>query len=107
MINSTPNQSSNDVTIIDESQIKQFQSLYYLIKGKRDTDIKLFTEFKQFSFQDVVELNDKIYKVLELHKLITDIVNVNVGLEIKKLKHLAVGMNLKILIGIFLQEQNI
>lgn len=86
MTNSTPSQSTNDVTIIDESQIKQFQSLYYLIKGKRDTDIKLFTEFKQFSFQDVVELNDKVYKVLELHKLVTDIVNVNVGLENKEIK---------------------
>lgn len=79
-------QSTNEISIIDESQIKQFQSLYYLIKGKRDTDIKLFTEFKQFSFSDVLELNDKIYKVLELHKLITDIVNVNVGLENKEIK---------------------
>lgn len=79
-------QSTDEILIIDESQIKNFQSLYYLIKGKRDTDIKLFTEFKQFSFQDVLELNDKIYKVLELHKLITDIVNVNVGLENKEIK---------------------
>jgi len=60
--------------------------LYYLIKGKRDTDIKLFTEFKQFSFEDVLELNDKVYKILEVHKLITDIVNVNVGLENKEIK---------------------
>lgn len=79
-------QSTDEIVIIDESQIKNFQSLYYLIKGKRDTDIKLFTEFKQFSFQDILELNDKIYKVLELHKLITDIVNVNVGLENKEIK---------------------
>lgn len=86
MKNSTPSQSINEVAIIDEAQIKQFQSLYYLIKGKRDTDIKLFTEFKQFSFQDVLELNDKVYKVLELHKLVTDIVNVNVGLENKEIK---------------------
>jgi hypothetical protein len=86
MNTTTPRQTTNEVAIIDESQIKQFQSLYYLIKGKRDTDIKLFTEFKQFSFQDVLELNDKVYKVLELHKLITDIVNVNVGLENKEIK---------------------
>lgn len=79
-------QSPNEISIIDDSQIKQFQSLYYLIKGKRDTDIKLFTEFKQFSFSDILELNGKIYKVLELHKLITDIVNVNVGLENKEIK---------------------
>lgn len=86
MKNSTPSQAANDIAIIDESQIKQFQSLYYLIKGKRDTDIKLFTEFKQFSFEDVLELNDKVYKILEVHKLITDIVNVNVGLENKEIK---------------------
>ena len=86
MNNSAPSQATNEVAIIDESQIKQFQSLYYLIKGKRDTDIKLFTEFKQFSFQDVLELNDKVYKVLELHQLVTDILNVNVGLENKEIK---------------------
>ncbi|ELY2018711.1 hypothetical protein SL053_002643, partial [Flavobacterium psychrophilum] len=86
MKNTTIPHSKNDITVIDEAQIKNFQSLYYLIKGKRDTDIKLFTEFKQFSFEDVLELNDKVYKVLELHKLITDIVSVNVGLENKEIK---------------------
>lgn len=86
MKNTTIPHSNNDITIIDEAQIKNFQSLYYLIKGKRDTDIKLFIEFKQFSFEDVLELNDKVYKVLELHKLITDIVSVNVGLENKEIK---------------------
>lgn len=79
-------QSENSVAIIDETQIKQFQSLYYLIKGKRDTDIKLFTEIKQFSLQDIFELNEKVYKVLELHKLITDIVNVTVGFDDKEIK---------------------
>ncbi|GEM_PF-1991632 len=80
------NRASNDVTKIEENQIKQFQSLYYLIKGKRDTDIKLFTDIKQFSYKDILELNDKIYKVLELHNLITDIVTVNVGFENKEIK---------------------
>lgn len=64
----------------------QFKSLYYLIKGKRDTDIKLFTDHKQFSFSDIVELNDKVYRKLKLHELITDIVNVTVGLDNKKIK---------------------
>ncbi len=76
----------NEVLVVDDSQIKQFQSLYYLIKGKRDTDIKLFTDFKQFAFVDILELNDKIYKILEVHSLVTDIVNVNVGLENKEIK---------------------
>lgn len=82
-INTNPD---NAVAVIDESQIKQFQSLYYLIKGKRDTDIKLFTEHKQFSYDDITELNGKIYKKLELHELITDIVNVTVGLDNKDIK---------------------
>jgi hypothetical protein len=78
--------SDNQVAVIDENQIKQFKSLYYLIKGKRDTDIKLFTDYKQFAFSDIVELNDKIYRKLELHELVTDIVNVTVGLDNKEIK---------------------
>lgn len=76
----------NAVAVVDEVQIKQFQSLYYLIKGKRDTDIKLFTDSKQFTFDDILELNEKVYKVLALHKLVTDIVNVTVGLDNKEIK---------------------
>lgn len=86
MNNLSSQNSEQSITIIDEAQIKQFQSLYYLIKGKRDTDIKLFTEIKQFSLQDIVELNDKVYRVLELHKLVTDIVNVTIGFENKEIK---------------------
>lgn len=76
----------NRVAVIDETQMKQFQSLYYLIKGKRDTDIKLFTDYKQFEYADIIELNSKIYKKLELHQLVTDIVNVTVGLNNKEIK---------------------
>lgn len=73
--------SGNTIAINDHDQIKQFQSLYYLFKGKRDTDIKLFDDFKQFTFEDIMELNAKIYKKLELHEKVTDIVNVTVGLD--------------------------
>jgi hypothetical protein len=86
MKNGLDTNAAGEVAIIDETQIKQFQSLYYLIKGKRDTDIKLFTEHKQFAFCDIIELNDKIYKKLELHELITDIVSVTVGLDDKEIK---------------------
>ncbi|CAA0239327.1 hypothetical protein [Tenacibaculum maritimum] len=79
-------ETQNKVAVIDEAQMKQFQSLYYLIKGKRDTDIKLFTDFKQFEYSDIIELNSKIYKKLELHQLVTDIVNVTVGLNNKEIK---------------------
>lgn len=86
MENELKGNSENKVSVIDESQLKQFKSLYYLIKGKRDTDIKLFTDFKQFSFSDVVELNDKIYRKLELHERVTDMVHVTVGLDNKEIK---------------------
>lgn len=78
--------SEDSIIVIDENQVKQFKSLYYLIKGKRDTDIKLFTKNKQFSYDSILELNEKVYRKLELHELITDIVNVNVGLDNKEIK---------------------
>ncbi|MDO6737464.1 hypothetical protein [Wenyingzhuangia sp. 2_MG-2023] len=86
MTNNIKPNSENQVAVVDENQMKQFQSLYYLIKGKRDTDIKLFTENKQFEFSDITELNAKIYKKLELHQLVTDIVNTTVGLDNKEIK---------------------
>lgn len=86
MNNQVDQTSEKSVAVIDEIQIKQFKSLYYLIKGKRDTDIKLFTDFKQFSFDSIVELNEKVYRKLQLHELITDIVNVTVGLNNKEIR---------------------
>lgn len=86
MSNQPTQQETENITIVDESQIKQFKSLYYLIKGKRDTDIKLFTDNKHFSYSDILELNEKIYRKLSLHELITDIVEVTVGLTNKEIK---------------------
>ncbi|MFT5667529.1 MAG: hypothetical protein ACI9DK_001727 [Vicingaceae bacterium] len=86
MKNNLTSNNENEVAVINEDQLKQFQSLYYLIKGKRDTDIKLFNQYKQFELCDIIELNDKIYRKLELHRLITDIVNVTVGLDNKEIK---------------------
>lgn len=85
-MNKQPTNQDNDIAVIDESQIKQFQSLYYLIKGKRDTEIKLFTDNKNFKYNDIIELNDKIYAKLNLHELITDIAEVTVGLTNKEVK---------------------
>jgi hypothetical protein len=81
-----PTNQNGNVAVVDETQIKQFQSLYYLIKGKRDTDIKLFTDNKHFKYSDIIELNDKIYAKLSLHELITDIAEVTVGLTNKEVK---------------------
>ena len=62
MNNQVQNNEEKPVAVINEIQIKQFQSLYYLFKGKRDTDIKLFDDNKQFTYFEIIELNNKIYK---------------------------------------------
>ena len=77
---------SDPIAVIDETQLKQFQSLYYLFKGKRDTDIKLFDDYRQFSYCDIVELNKKIYKKLALHEKVTDVISVTVGLDNREIK---------------------
>jgi len=74
------------IAVIDETQFKHFQSLYYLFKGKRDTDIKLFNDYRQFSYCDIVELNKKIYKKLALHEKVTDVTNVTIGLDNREIK---------------------
>lgn len=72
--------------VANEKVVEQFKSIYYLLKGKRDTDIKLFRDYKQFRYSDILDLNRKIYKKLELHQLVTDIVNVTIGLDNKEIK---------------------
>lgn len=67
-------------------QLEQFKSLYYLFKLKRDTDIKLFDGYKQFRHRDIVELNDKVYKKLSLHQLVTDTNSVVVSLSNREIK---------------------
>lgn len=70
-----------------ENQMKQFQALYYLFKGKRDTDIKLFDENKQFSYSDILDIHEKINKKLELHEIVTNIVNITIGFDNKDIKN--------------------
>jgi hypothetical protein len=78
-------QTTNELAV-NEKVVEQFKSIYYLLKGKRDTDIKLFRDFKQFRYLDILDLNRKIYKKLELHQLVTDIVTVTIGLDNKEIK---------------------
>jgi hypothetical protein len=77
--------TDNEIAVNDKV-VEQFKSIYYLLKGKRDTDIKLFQGYKQFKYSDILDLNKKIYKKLELHELVTDIVNVTIGLDNKEIK---------------------
>lgn len=75
---------SNEIVVAD--QLEQFKSLYYLLKGKRDTDIKLFNDYKQFRHRDLIELNEKVYRKLILHQLVTDTNSVTVSLSNKEIK---------------------
>jgi hypothetical protein len=79
-----PTNQGNDLAIAN--QLEQFKSLYYLLKGKRDTDIKLFDDFKQFRYRDIIELNEKVYRKLSLHQLVTDTNSVVVSLSNKEIK---------------------
>lgn len=80
------NNNSPSQSIVINDQLEQFKSLYYLLKGKRDTDIKLFDDHKQFRRRDIIELNDKIYKKLNNHQRITDSNSVVVSLSNKEIK---------------------
>lgn len=81
-----PTNNNSGQSLATNDQLEQFKSLYYLFKGKRDTDIKLFNDFKQFRYRDIIELNDKIYKKLNNHQRVTDTNSVVVSLSNKEIK---------------------
>lgn len=64
--------------------IETFKSMYYILKAKRDTDIKLYDDDKNFTFDDFKELNRKIYTKLRNHVYTTDMVNIVVGMKNKE-----------------------
>lgn len=67
--------------------IETFKSAYYILKAKRDTDIKLYDDDKSFTFDDFKELNSKIYNKLQNHVYITDMVNIVVGMKNRETKY--------------------
>tara|TARA_B100000809_G_scaffold257508_1_gene299237 strand:- start:64 stop:1080 length:1017 start_codon:yes stop_codon:yes gene_type:complete len=64
-----------------KEQLENFKSLYYFFKSKRDTDIKLYSDSKQFRSRDIKELNNKINDKIRLHKSLTQTTQVTIGLE--------------------------
>lgn len=80
---------TNDISLPQNEAITtldSFQAMYYLLKGKRDTDIKLFDENKIFSKSDFIELNDRIGKKLQNHEVNSGITRVTVTLSNKEIK---------------------
>lgn len=70
----------NSVSIYNQT-LEQFKSMFYIIKGKRDTQIKLYTDNKSLSRNAIIELNDKIQEKLLLHTIENKIINISVTLE--------------------------
>ncbi len=64
-----------------QEQLENFKSLYYFFKSKRDTDIKLYNDYKQFRKRDIAELNNKINEKIRLHRHLTKTTQVTIGLE--------------------------
>lgn len=85
-MNSSVMTKSSSSEIVSSVDFETFKSFYYLLKGKRDTDIKLYDDNKCFEFEDFKELNTKVYRKLENHHVSTDMVHVVVGLNKKEVK---------------------
>ena len=57
--------SNSELTTLAQCQtpsnidIETFKSAYYILKAKRDTDIKLYDDDKSFTFDDFKELKAK------------------------------------------------
>jgi len=66
--------------------LDQFKAAYFLIKGKRDTDIRLFDQEKSFSIENINDLYDKIISKLRIHTIVGSQMSVVVGLSNKDVK---------------------
>lgn len=82
---STTNIGNRAGTIHNE-MLEQFKSLFYLAKGKRDTQIRLYDDNKSFYRQDLIELNEKIQDKLSLHNVTNKVTNICFHLSKNKVK---------------------
>ena len=71
--------------LTNQDQLEQFKALYYLIKGKRDTDIKLYDDGKLFTRSDILELNRKVLDKLNLHQIETMMTTISISLDSKEI----------------------
>jgi hypothetical protein len=75
----------NSVTVLNES-LEQFKALFYLAKGKRDTQIKLYNENKVFNRQNVIDLNDKIEQKLLNYSVVNKLTSITINLSKNNIK---------------------
>ncbi len=78
-------QDANSVSLYNQT-LEQFKSLFYLVKGKRDTQIKLYNENKSFSKSSIVELNTKIQEKLLLHSISNKLTTIAITLSNNTIK---------------------
>lgn len=70
--------------------LETMKTIYYLLNGQRDTDIKLYNKQKTFTKESIIDLNDRIQRKLSNHKVITCITKVVVGLNNNERKHFGI-----------------
>jgi hypothetical protein len=61
--------------------IEDFKAFSYVFNGKRDTDIQVFNENKQFKKEDIVSLFNKINGKLQTHHIVINQFAINVTLS--------------------------
>lgn len=79
------NQDENSVSIYNQT-LDQFKSLFYLVKGKRDTQIKLYSDNKSFSRDSIIALNEKIQEKLSIHTIPNKLLTITVSLSKNHIK---------------------
>lgn len=73
-------QSETSVSLYNQT-LEQFKSLFYIVKGKRDTQIKLYSDNKSLTKNSIIELNEKVQQKLLLHTIENKLINVSVTLD--------------------------
>lgn len=73
-------QDANSVILYNQT-LEQFKSLFYLVKGKRDTQIKLYFDDKTFSRNCLIELNEKVQEKLSIHSVSNKLTNISINLS--------------------------
>ncbi|MCS4435216.1 hypothetical protein [Aquiflexum gelatinilyticum] len=69
-----------------EVNIETFKSVYYWLNAKPDSHIKVFPKARLVSFNDILNLNEKIQQKLQNHHLFTNITSLTIGFEKGEIK---------------------
>lgn len=72
--------------VIVNEALENFKSMYYLLKGKRDTDIKLFNDDRVINRSDIIVLNQKINDKLYTITINSRVTSVTVTLTNNEVK---------------------